>query len=347
MNRPARVRFLCALALLAGVLAGCGRRSDATASPPAVSTLKLVPQTVADEISVSGTIEAVDKAQLAFLVPGRVLSVEVQDGAAVGAGQLLARLDDSDYRHEVAIADAKLAEVRAREARLRQMHDLGSLTATDFDKITAALTEAKSAAALAHRRLGYTELRAPFSGLVTRHPVAAGTVVAPGVPVCSVLAPAPVWATVSVPEVEATRLRPGLPLQVRLAAAEQVTATAPIEAILPQADAITRSFAVKARLENADHAFRPGNVITGRITVGAEHPVLTLPPTAVQHFPDGALFVWIVDPARQTVTRRIVSIGRTRGTEVEVVAGLQAGEVVVTGVAAPLFDGMPVSLGTP
>ncbi|MCR6656733.1 MAG: efflux RND transporter periplasmic adaptor subunit [Opitutus sp.] len=308
-----------------------------------MTTIVLRSIDVADELSAAGTIEAVDKAQLGFMVPGRLLKFEVEDGASVSTGQLLARLDDADYRQEVAIAEARLAEIRARAERLRKMHELGSLTATDYEKITAGLTEAESAATLARQRLAYTELRAPFAGRVTRHSVAAGTVVAPGSPICSVLAPAPVWATLSVPEATAAQLLPGQVARVRLAAAETVEATAPIETVLPQADPITRSFQVKVRLANDDLAFRPGNVVVASVELGSRRSVVTLPPAAVQRFPDGALYVWVVEPQRSTVTRRIVTIGRPRGVALEVTSGLESGERVVTASATPLFDGMPVS----
>jgi RND family efflux transporter MFP subunit len=150
-----------------------------------------------------------------------------------------------------------------------------------------------------------------------------------------------------VPEVDAPRIRPGQRAQVVLAATESAAADAPVEVVLPQADAITRSFSVKIRLANEDLRFRPGNVVTALIALGASRSVLTVPPGAVQHYPDGGLYVWIVDAGHHTVTRRIVSVGRTHGAAVEVVSGLQAGEIVVTGAAAPLFDGMSVTLATP
>jgi len=336
--------------LLAGclpLLGACGKSPPAASFAPTVTVVTVQPREIADELSASGTIEAIDQAQLGFMVPGRLLGFEVEDGASVSAGQLLARLDDTDYRQEVAIAEARLAETRARAERLRQMHELGSLTATDFDKITAGLAEAESAAPLARQRLGYTELRAPFAGRVTRHPVSTGTVVAPGTPVCSVLAPAPVWATLSIPEASTAQLQPGQTARVRLAASDQVEANAPIETILPRADPITRSFQVKVRLANTDLAFRPGNVVVADIELGSRRPVVTIPPAAVQRYPDGALYVWVVEPQRHTVTRRIVTSGRPRGSEVEITSGLQPGEHVVTASATPLFDGMAVPPAQP
>lgn len=314
---------------------------------PTVTLFRLAPRDVADEISASGAIEAVNKSPLGFMVGGRLKSIAADDGASVEAGQLLAQLDDTDYRHELAIAEAKLAEIQSREERLRQMHDLGSLTSSDFEKISAALSEARSATDLARRRVNYTELHAPFAGRVTRHGVSVGTVVSPGAPILSVLAPAPVWAVLSVPEVDAVRIRPGQSARVRLAAMERTETVSTVESVLPQADPLTRSFHVKIQLPNADLAFRPGNVVTATIAVGPELSVLTISPAAIQHFPDGALYVWVADREKQSVTRRIVSVGRMRDADVEVTAGLKAGEWIVASSASPLFDGMQIAFSTP
>jgi RND family efflux transporter MFP subunit len=327
-------------------IAGC-RKAPETTSPPPVKTVTATLRDAADEISVSGVIEAVDKAQLAFMVPGRILSVEVEDGQSVEKGQLLARLDDTDYKNEVAIADARLGEIRGRHERLTKLHALGSVTATDYEKIVAAFSEAESGASLAHRRLEYTELHAPFAGRIVRHAAAAGTVVGPGVPIVTVLAPAPVWATLSVPEVDASRIQMGKTASVTLAATENVEVSSPVETILPQADAITRTFAVKVRLPNENGAFRAGNVITARIATGAKRQGIFLSPQLVQRFADGALYVWLADAAHNTVTRRIVTVGKTAASEVEITSGLQSGERVVVAGGTPLFDGMRVSLSSP
>ena len=342
------MRLTFALTLLSlALFAGCSKPPETRLPVQNVATMKVALQTVTDELPASGFIEAVDKAQIGFMVGGRLVDFDVDDGATVTAGQILARLDDTDFRHELAIAEAKFEETRARHARLSRMRELGSLTATDFDQISAALQETEAVAKLARQRVAYAELHAPFAGRVTRQAIAAGTVVAPGAPVCSVLAPAPVWATLSAPEVDAPKIAMGQMVHVVLAATESVEVDGPVEAVLPQADAVTRSFSVKVRLANTDQRFRPGNVVTARIATGGAHSVLTVPPPAVQHYPDGALYVWIVDPVHHTVTRRIVSVGRTRDTMVEVVAGLQPGEIVVTGNVAPLFDGMKIALATP
>lgn len=341
-----RAALPAALVALA-VFSACHRQDTDNAPPPVVRTVTAERVDVRQEISASGVIEAVDKVQLGFLVPGRVREVAVEDGADVTAGQLLARIDDADLRNEAAIADARLVETKARHERLTRLHELGSLTPTDFEKSAAALSESESAAALAHRRLGYAELHAPFAGRFVRQGLSVGSVVVPGVPVCTVSAAAPVWASLSVPEVDAPKLRPGLPATVSLAATDSPPAHSTIETILPQADALTRSFLVRIKLANEDGRFRLGNVVTAKVSTGATHSSIVLPPSLIQRFPDGALYVWTAEPGRSVVTRRIVTVGRPAATGVEVLSGLQPGDRVVETGATTLYEGMPVQLATP
>ena len=136
-----------AAALVALVLAsGCHRdRAESTLEPRSIKAHVVRAQEVSVEVISSGAIEAIDKSDLAFQVPGRVISVDIEDGKLVQKGQRLARLDPADSQKNLAIAEAQLQEVKARYGRLTRMHEAGSLTDADFDKIDAALKQAESA----------------------------------------------------------------------------------------------------------------------------------------------------------------------------------------------------------
>lgn len=336
-------RLAVVIAAVAPLVDACRRLdTDASYAPVDVPVVVVSIHSIPETIIASGAIDAVSKADIAFLVAGRVASVEVEDGAQVAKGQLLARLDPSDYRQTLAIAEAKLGEASSRHARLSRMHELGSLTDSDFDKANAALKEAESSAELARRQLDYTELRAPFDGVVVSHGVAAGVVAIPAAPVFTVLAPAPVWANVGIAEADARRVRPGQVAKVYLPAAGDGSREGHVDAVLPQADPLSRSFTAKIRLENADGLLRPGNVIIAHILTGSRRGAITVPPQAVQRNPDGSLFVWVVDPVRHAAVRQIVEAGALRTTEVEVAGGLKPGDKVVTVVPLTLFEGTPL-----
>jgi RND family efflux transporter MFP subunit len=327
------------------LLGGCQRHgADAGLQATPVNVCVVRPHDVAAEVIASGAIEAIDKADVAFMVAGRVVSVDVEEGSLVHKGDLLARLDPSDYQKNAAIADAQFQEVKARQARLSRMHELGSLTDSDFDKINAALQETQSAAELAQRQLGYTELHAPFDGWIVKHGIAAGVVVAPGVPVFTVLSPGPVWANLGVAEVDIAKVRVGQNAAVYVPATGAPPQMGIAEEIVPQADVLSRAFTVKVRLQNPNRDLRHGNVVVGHILTGETRHVITVPPQVVQKHPDGSLYVWMVDPVRRTAVRQLVQVASLRQNEVEIAAGLKSGDEVVLNVPHTLFEGASLTV---
>ncbi|HWA26566.1 MAG TPA: efflux RND transporter periplasmic adaptor subunit [Lacunisphaera sp.] len=326
-----------AVAFIAG---GCQRdRGPIAQEARSVEAHTITTHDLPAQVVASGAIEAIDKAEVAFMVPGRVIAVDAEDGAMVRQGQLLARLDPADYEKNLAIAEAQLAEVQARHGRLSRLHEAGSLTDTDFDRVDAALKQATSAAGLARRQLGYTELRAPFAGWIVKRGIAPGFVAAPGAPVFTLYSPGPVWAHLGVSEADIGQVRIGQSAAVQVPATRTAPRHGTVEAILPQADPLSRAFTVKVRLENQDGGLRHGNVVVGQILTGNTRHAITVPPQAVQKNPDGSLFVWQIDPTREVARRQLVEIGALRATEVEITAGLKEGDRIVLNVPHTLFEG--------
>lgn len=331
--------------IVAGLFTTGCKHEHANAGPQATPVHVHRAQTVeiAEIVVASGAIESVEKSAVAFMVPGRVVSVEVADGSSVVPGQVLARLDPADYENNVAIAEAQLREVEARHVRLSRMHESGSLTDTDFDKIDAALKQARAAAELAQRQLGYTILNAPFRGSIVKHEIEVGVVVAPAVPVFTLHSPGAVWANLGVSEAEIGKIREGQTVEVRVAAA-RVVEEGTIDSILPNADPLSRAFTVKALLLNASGRLRHGNVVVGDILTGQSRRAMSLPPRLVQKHPDGSLFVWLVDAKQNTAVRQIVETGVLGTREIEIASGLHEGDQVILNVPHTLFEGAHLTI---
>ncbi|PTX98896.1 efflux RND transporter periplasmic adaptor subunit [Opitutus sp. ER46] len=337
--------FRATLLVVLVPLTGCDR--DVSQASPAAVTVSVHivhASNVPEQIVASGAIEAIDKAEIAFMVSGRVLSVPAADGALIKQGDVLAQLDPVDYERSVAIAEAQLQEVKSRHARLARLHEAGSLTATDFDRISSALQQAEAAATLARRQLDYTVLHAPCDGWVVRRGIAPGLVAVPAVPVFTLLPPGAVWANVGVAETEISRVQVGQLVDVHVPAAGHDPQRGTVESILPNADPLARTFTVKVRLANRGGELRQGHVVVAHILTGRTHRALLVPPQAVQKHPDGSLFVWLVEPTRQTAVRQLIQVESLTATGIEVSAGLTDGDQIVLNVPHTLFEGTRLAL---
>ncbi|WP_221031586.1 efflux RND transporter periplasmic adaptor subunit [Actomonas aquatica] len=308
-------------------------------------------QTFSDPIIAAGSIIPVNSVSLGFRVPGQIEAVLAADGEVVATGQVLARLDPAELRHAKTIAQAQADELSSRHHRLTQLFEAGSLTRTDFERSHAALTEAKAALDLANEQLDHTELVAPFAGKLLKHPLDVGAVVAPGVPVFTLMAEQPVWAEVHVAESQRAALALGQTVQLELPAMDSAdapsTLSGEIESIAATADPFSRTFAVRIRQANTDGRLRLGNLVTARIEAGRGRDGLLLPPPAVQREADGSLYVWLLGGDGNQVVKRAVASGGTQGEQVIIDQGLAAGDQVVVGTTAPLFDGREVKVVAP
>jgi RND family efflux transporter MFP subunit len=122
----------------------------------------------------------------------------------------------------------------------------------------------------------------------------------------------------------------------------KVTAQGRVREVAPQANPVTRTFEVKVGLTNPPPEMRLGATVTGRMEMEAV-PVITIPATALTKF-NRQPAVWIVDPAKQTVSMRNVDVLRFDQGTVAVSQGLDTGEVVVTAGVQALHPGQKVRL---
>jgi len=347
-------------------LAGCDEKSvhEAEAAPVIrpVRAITVKPVIFSLSGSVTGTIEARAEADLGFRIAGKLIERKVDVGAAVRAGDVLARLDDQDQRNSLRTSEADLAAAKAEqvqanneEARKRELLANGNTTQVLYDAALlskrtadAKVVAAQAALQTSRDRVGYTELVADRDGVVTATGPDAGQVVEVGEMVARVAQPEEREAVFNVAEA-GIRAAPKEPvIEVALAGAPDITAVGRVREVSPQADPVTRTHTVRISLENPPDALRLGATVTGRLKQPPA-PVVELPGTAIVREAEQN-FVWVADPKDQTVRRRAVSIrpgqnveGQTDGPVV-ITDGLAQGDIVVTAGVHSLAEGQRVRL---
>jgi multidrug efflux system membrane fusion protein len=347
--------------------------AEATAPPNAKKPSPPVPVLVARAVvrdvpvtlKVVGRAEAYESVTLMSRLDGQVAAVEYKEGRHVRSGQVLVRLDPSDYRARLRQAQADQARDQAQLAKARADLDrYAALAAQGFIshealeqyRTAAIAAEAtvkadKAAVDLARLQLGYTVIRAPFDGLVGARLVFPGTAVKTNETALAVVNRVrPLYVSFAVPERYLSRVRGDLaksPLPVTVAVpGEHASAFAGEAHFLNNAvDPATGTIQMKAVLPNTDEHLTPGQFLDVSLRLETLHHMVTVPAEAVQQGPSGA-FVYVVRPDRTTEVRP-VQVAVTHQGLAAVAQGLQAGETVVTDGYSRLTPGAVVKAKGP
>jgi RND family efflux transporter MFP subunit len=320
--RPA----LPALAALV-LLAACRDPAPQAAAPEApkpvqVAEIRFTP--AAQPRAFAGVVKPRREADIAFRAGGRVALRLVDVGAAVVAGQELARLDPADLALAVRAAEADLAAAEAEAGRAladagrsRRLLAAGHVAAAFDEQRQAAarsaeerVAAARAALALARNRLDHAILRAPAAGVVTALLAEAGQVVAEGQPVLRLADPAERELLVQVPEGALPGLA-GARAEAVLWARPDAPIPARLREVAPQADPVLRTYAARFALPEAPAWAALG--MTGTVRLEAEGaPVALLPASALHDRGQGPM-VWKVErDGLLAVPVEVVHLGETQ-----------------------------------
>ncbi len=356
-RRPRAHPAALTLTLLAVAAAAdaCSRDASAAspASPASVATgaapatpVRVAPaarDTGRAVIRAGGVTEPRATADLAFQVPGRVVTVAVDEGTRVARGQLLAAVDPTEYR--LAYEQADLARARQGDelARARLLRASNAIAANDFDKLENGARQATVSRELAAKRLADTRLAAPFAGTIARKSVEVGATASTGSTVLTLVDLGEVDVRVGVSEADVGQVRVGQPASVEVPALG-TTVAGRVAHVGVVADPASRTYSVKVAVPNASGALRGGMVATVLLPTGRARDAVVVPAAAVARDPDGATVVYVYAPGEGRVRARRVEVGGARGADVEVARGLTAGEPVVVAGQQRVRDGSAVTV---
>ncbi|MDX9672183.1 MULTISPECIES: efflux RND transporter periplasmic adaptor subunit [unclassified Pseudomonas] len=304
----------------------------------------------------AGSIQARYESNTGFRVGGRIASRNVDVGAEVQKGTLLATLDPSDQQNQLRSAQGDLAKVQAQlinaqaNARRQQaLFDRGvgaqaqlDIANTDLKTTQASLDQARAAVNQSQDQLGYTELRSDHKAVVTAWNAEAGQVVTAGQQVVTLAQPDIKEAVIDLPDTLVDQIPSDVVFLVAGQLDPSINTTATIREIEPQAQSATRTRRARLTLANTPDGFRLGTAISVTLS-SAIKPRIELPSTALQEA-DGKTRIWVIDTQSKTVAPRDVSvISRTNGTVV-LAGGVKSGERVVSAGVNSLKPGQAVKL---
>ncbi|MBD9434909.1 efflux RND transporter periplasmic adaptor subunit [Pseudoxanthomonas sp. PXM03] len=305
----------------------------------------------------AGEVRAREESPLSFRVGGNLVRRNVDAGARVQKGEVLALLDPGDFALQAQAAQAQLAAadadlVRARGDRDRYAKLVGDklISQSAYDAQVAAYKAAEGQARAARAQMdvmrnqeGYSQLRAPRDGVIASRQAEAGQVVAAGQTVFTLAADGGREVAIGLPENRIRDFSVGQPVMVELWNAPGQRLPGTIREIAPAADAQTRTYAARVSLVgDAQQQVELGQSARVYVQENGSKAALKLPLSAIQRGGEGRTTVWIVDPATGKVRAQAVQLGRYGEASVPVLGGVKASDWVVAAGGHLLREGQTV-----
>ncbi len=364
MKPTTSLRFLRAglLGLAISLTHGCGSHEEtagktaAVARTVAADVQTVQPTTLDVRVETPGTVVSEDQVQVASRLMGYIRSIQVEEGQAVKAGQLLFVVDPTDIQGQVsqaraglAQAEAALADAKIDHERFGALYQEQAIPKLQWDKIRLQYQVAQQQVAAARAGLGlassqmrYASVVAPISGVVTQKMANAGDLAAPGRPVLVIEGLKKFQVRTEVSGDVFARIKPGDKVSiVRDGDAGQAPVEGVIAQVVPAADPVSHTHLVKIDLP-AGVKLSSGNFVRTGFAVGSRADIRV--PAAAVIERAGITGMFVVD-AQGIARYRMVRTGATENGTVEIQSGLNPGDKVAVSHVDQLENGAVVSGG--
>lgn len=342
-------------------LASCGseKKKNITNNTPAITVKTNQVESNGDSpfLSVSGKIQANNSAELSTRMMGYINKVHVNVGDKVQKGQILVSINNADLQAKRAQVNAGITEATAAfnsaqkdYNRFKNLFTNNSASQKELDDITANFEMAKARLEGANQmkneinaQFAYSNITAPFSGIITSKNVETGNMANPGVPLISMETPGSFEIMAMVPESEILSIKKGTAVDVLVKSINQ-TIKGTVAEVSTSAKNTGGQFLVKIELNKTD-----ANILSGMFTT-VQFPVerkakseLVLIPTE-SIITNGQLSGVYTVSQSNTAILRWLRLGRTFGDQVEVLSGLSADETYIVSAEGKLYNGVKINI---
>jgi membrane fusion protein, multidrug efflux system len=356
------VTLVSALVIVA-LLSGCGKKDDqpaagaaaaapskpggaapATAGPPKGLPVKASPVTVGtvtNEISAVGSLLAEESVIIRPEIDGRLLNLHFQEGQAVPRGAKLVTLDASEVKAQLAAAEAQVRTDKQRLERTKELLDQKFISQDAYDVAKNNYERSIAVKEEIDARLSKTEIQAPFPGIVGLRLVSPGAYLKKGDDIVRLDNIGSIKLDFRVPEGYVSQVKVGQQVAIKLDAFPNEIFTGRIYAMEPVVDERTRTVLLRARVNNTGFKLKPGMFVRVGLTLDTRENAILVSEPAI--WPQGQdSFVFRVVDGSAVLTK--VKLGQRRPGEVEVLAGLNPGDMVITEGQIKIKDGAPVTV---
>jgi RND family efflux transporter MFP subunit len=337
-------------------LTGCNEKKEEPAE--VVRSVKVVEIAQADttrKLDYSGAVRARTEMNLGFRVSGKIVERRVDIGQRVKPGDVIARMDATDYilavRRSQADLDAAQKQVQTTELARTRAQTLFDKNVTSksqleqaelsYEQAVSTRDSAVSALAEAKNQVAYADLTSDMNGIVTAINADVGQVVSSGTPVITVAVDGEKEVQVAVPEMDIAQFKVGKDVKARFWSDAALVLDGKVREVSGSADQ-SRTFAVRVSVPN-DPRVLLGMTATIEALADNTQPYVSIPLSALAQ-KDGKQIVWLVDRSAGTVHSRAIKVADFADDGVRVADGLKAGDVVVAAGTQFMTENMKVKL---
>ena len=337
------VRFFIFAGTLA-MVAGCGNGNSSSTTAEqqtaqeriaSVSVMAVTAKDVPQEDVYTSTVEAYATNNIAPQSPSRIQKIYVEVGDFVRAGQIVAKMDD------VSLNQTRLSMTNdsLEYHRLKGLYEEGGVSKSDLDAMELKYNVTRSQY---ENILENTILRSPISGVISARNYDRGDMYT-GNPIYVVEQITPVKLLVGISEADYTKVKKNDSVEITVDAIPGRTFAGRISRIYPTIGPSTHTFTSEIQVANADHALRPGMYARVKVLFGVNHSV-TVPDNCIVKQQGSAIRSVYVLQEDNTVSERVVTLGRHFEEEYEILSGLGEGEKIVVKGQASLKNGDKVNV---
>lgn len=303
---------------------------------PLVEVVSAVVENVVDDQTYSSTVQPWAKNNIAPQSAGRIDDLLVEVGDYVQAGQIIAKMDDTQLQQ----AELQLNNDTVEYERLKGLFEKGGVSQSDFETFEMAYKVHKNTY---ENLLKNTVLRSPINGVVSARNYDKGDMYAMAQPLYSVEQVVPVKLLIAISESDYTRVKKSDKASVTVDAFPGQTFDGTITNIYPTIDASTHTFNAEVKISNANRKLRPGMYAKVTVTFGSDMSIIVPDVAVVKQTGSGDRFIYVLNEDG-TVTYQKVRLGKRLDNKYVILGGIREGDKVVIDGQLRLKDGIKVNV---
>jgi membrane fusion protein, multidrug efflux system len=327
------------------ILAGCRAETEnaAPGRPPVpVVVAVAILQPVTETLPLVGSLSANEMVEIKSEIDGVVQEIGFREGERVEEGHLLVVLDESKLAAAVAEAEANFNLSQITFERSRQLLEQNLISRQEYDQAASTFKMQEASLDLKQRQLQDCRIYTPFAGVVGARNISPGQVISRNTILTAVVDVDPIKVEMNVPERFLGQLHVGQTINLGVAAFPGRPFQGEVYFIAPHVDLATRTALVKAIVPNPDLELRPGMFAHLELTLNLRNNAVVIPEAAIARVMDNSrATVFVVDENSAAQLRR-VRLGVRMAREVEVLEGIEPGDVVIVEGVQRIGPGAPV-----